>query len=78
MAKHLLRKRKLETHKDSRPDDGMESYNFLTNEVNISRPVAVEVIILVVLIAESVDVVGKSVYPYVNNVLFIEVYRDAP
>ena len=74
---HLLRKRKTRTHKHCRPDDAVESYNFLAHKVNISGPVFV-VKLRIIRIAECCDVVCQSVKPYINYMLLVKRNRDSP
>lgn len=78
MTVNLLWQRQIQCHQDSRPDDGMETNDLFTNEVYVSRPVFFEIMIFIVLVAQSVDVVGKSVNPNINNMSWIKVNRNAP
>ena len=78
MTVDLLRQRKSQSHEHDGPDNGMETNDLLTYEVNISGPVFFELAVIIRTIAKSGDIVGKSVYPNVYNVLFIKGNGDTP
>ena len=77
VAIDLLRQRQVERHEDARPDDRVEAHDLLADEVQVSRPVLVELLRIV----EETDwrqVVRQCVEPDVNDVLRVDGDRDAP
>ena len=61
----------------------MESKDILTDDMNVTRPIFLEMlallfIALVSIITERGDIVSKCIKPYVNNVSVIEIYGDSP
>jgi len=57
----------------------MESHNVLTDDMHVGRPVLViSLSLLVYIVAKSGDIVGKSVYPHVDNVLLVKGHGHAP
>ena len=58
----------------------METDNVLTDQVEIPRPVFLKLVcaVSVTVIADTGDIVGKSIQPYIGNVLWIKGYRDTP
>ena len=77
VASYLLWQRQVCTHEHCRPDDGVETYDFLTNQMNVSRPVVV-VLFRFVRPSQCGDVVAERIQPYIYYMLFIDWYRDAP
>ena len=77
MAIDLLRQRQVESHEDARPDDRVETHDLLADEVQVSRPVLVE-LLRVVEEADRRQVVRQCVEPDVDDVLRIDGDRDAP
>ena len=78
MTINLLRKGFTQCHEECRPDERVESYDFLCHYVHISRPVLLVVIVSIVHEAEQGDIVRKSVHPNIDVVTFVNRYRDAP
>ena len=83
VTEYLLGKRKIESHKEDGPIDGMESEDILTDDMNVCGPILLELLALLLkaligIVAESGYIVGKRVKPYVNNVLGIEIYSYTP
>ena len=58
----------------------METDNVLTDQMKVCRPEFLKLIcmISVTIITDSRNIVGKSVQPYIGNVLWVKVYRDTP
>ena len=75
---NLLRERFAQCHKDCGPDEGVESYDLLSHDMHVSRPVLLVVVICIVHESHCGDIVRESVDPDVNDVLLIECYRDTP
>ena len=77
MAKYLLWQRQVQGHEDARPDDGVEADNLLAHQMDVGRPVFIE-LFRIIQIADRSQVVGQGIKPYINNVLFINRHRNAP
>ena len=77
MSQHLLRQRFLQGHEHCRPNDGVETHDFLAHQVDIHRPVLL-VQFIVFRISQSGDVVGQRIQPYVDDVFFVNRNRDSP
>ena len=77
MAENVLGQRLLQTHQHGRPDNRVESHNFLADDVD-AGPVFLVVIIAVILIAQRGDIVAQSVHPHIDHVLGVKVHGDAP
>ena len=78
----MLRDRKVEAHQHSRPDDRVESYDLFSYQMVVDRP---ELLVhlrddfrICVRHSERCYIVSNCVEPYVDDVLRIERYRDAP
>ena len=58
----------------------METDNIFTNKVQVCRPELFELLcaLTVTVIANSCDIVGKGIQPYIYHMLRIKVYRDSP
>ena len=80
MAEYLLRQRLAERHQEDRPVDGVEADDILADQVHISRPelLVVLVVVAVRIIAAEGDIVGKRIQPNVNNMARVKVYRNTP
>ena len=76
----LLRKRQIQRHEEDRPVDGMETNDILTNQMQICRPQLLEVLsaVSITVIANTGDIVGQCIQPYISNMLRIEGDRNAP
>ena len=80
MTKDLLGQLFAQCHQEDRPVNGMETDDVLTDEVYISRPelLVVLVVVSVRVPAAEGDIVGQCVQPDVNNVLVVKGNRYAP
>ena len=80
VAEHLLRQRQAERHQEDRPVDRVEADDVLADQVQVGRPVALELLgaLAVAVVADAGDVVRQRVKPDVDDVLVVEVDRDAP
>ena len=80
MAEYLLRERLAERHQEDRPVDGVEADDILADQVHISRPELLVVLIVVAvrIVAAERDIVGKRIQPNIDNVTRIKVHRNAP
>src|SRR6202011_5190117 len=63
---------------ESRPIDGVEAHNVLSDHVQVGRPVAPEFWALDVRIANGGDVIGERIDPHVHDVLRVGWHFDAP
>ena len=77
MSEYLLRQRQTRAHQHRRPDDRVETHDFLPHQMHVGRPIFV-VKFSVVRIAQSRNVVCQRVQPYINDMLFVERHRDTP
>ena len=61
MTEYLLRQRLAESHQEDRPVDGVEADDILADQVHISRPELLVVLIVVAvrIVAAEGDIVGK-------------------
>ena len=57
MTVKVLGQGQIEHHKDYRPYDRVETYNFLSGHVHICGPVFFKIIVLFVAVAERTDIV---------------------
>ena len=78
MAKHLLGQRKTERMQHNRPDDRVETHDFLANQMDIGRPILLKQRIVIRTVAQRVDVIGQRVHPDIDGVFRIEVHRNSP
>ena len=80
MAKYLLWQGLTQRHQEDRPVNRMETYNILSDQVQVSRPVFLILLTAfsVTVIANTGDIVGQGIQPYINDMLIIKVYRDPP
>ena len=80
MAENLLRQRQAERHEEDRPVDRVEADDVLADQVQVGRPVALELLgtLAAAVVADAGDVVRQRVEPDVDDVLVVEVDRDAP
>ena len=75
---YLLRQRQTHAHKHRGPDDRVEADDLLADDVYVRGPVFIEIVVLVVLVAERGRVVEKSVDPDVHDVAGVKVHGHAP
>ena len=83
MSKDLLGQRKIKRHKEDRPVYSVESEDILTDNMNVTGPVFLEMLRLLLIglvgiVTESCDIVGKRVKPNVNHVLIVKSNGDSP
>ena len=65
------------SHEERRPVDGVETDDFFSDQMHVSRPVTSEFVFFDG-VANGGDVVGERVGPDVENVLFVTLPRNAP
>ena len=80
VTEHLLRQRQVERHEENRPVDGVEADDVLADEVQVCRPIALELLggVAVAVVADAGDVVRKRIEPNVHDVLVVKIDRNAP
>ena len=80
MSEYLFRKRQIQCHQKDRPVNGMETDDILTDQMQICRPVFLELLaaVSVTVITDTGDVVGQCIQPYINDMFRIKIYRNAP
>ena len=60
----------------SRPNNGVEPYDLLADEMDIRRPVFPVIGVVAGAVAHGGDVVGQSVQPNVNHMLGVKIHRN--
>ena len=80
MPEYLLRKRKTERHQKDRPVNRMETDDIFSDQVQVCRPVFLKQLtaVAVTVIADTCDIVGQCIQPYIYDMLVIKVDRNAP
>ena len=78
VAKHLFGQRQAESVQHNRPDNRMETHNFLAYQMNVRRPILLEQGIVFRAIPQRIDVVGQRVHPHIHSMFRIEINRNAP
>ena len=80
MSKYLLRQRKSQSHQENRPVNSMETDDIFSNQMQVCRPVFFKLLctVSITVIADSGDVVGQRIQPYINHMPGIKVYRNSP
>ena len=80
MSKYLLRQRLAQCHQENRPVDGMEPDDILTDQMQICGPQLLVLLgaVAVCIIADTGDVIGQRIQPYIDNMLGIESHRNTP
>ena len=80
MSEYLLRKRQIQRHQEDRPVNRMETDDILTDQVQVCRPVFLKqfTAVAVTVIADTCDIVGQCIQPYIYHMLRIKVDRNAP
>ena len=80
VAVHMLGQGHIHAHQHGGPDDGMETYDLLADKMHVGRPesLVVAVGVLIVHEAERGSVVKQRVDPDVDDMLGVEIDRDAP
>ena len=80
MSKYLLRQRKIQSHQEDWPVNGMEPDNILSDQMQVCRPQLVELFAAfsVAVIANTGNIVGQRIQPYIGYVLWIKADRNAP
>ena len=58
----------------------METDNILTDQMQVCRPVFLKLVsaVSVAVIADTGNIVGQRIQPYIGNMLWIERYRNTP
>ena len=80
MSEYLFRKRQIQCHQKDRPVNGMETDDILTDQVQVCGPQLLVLLgaVAVCIVADTGDVVGQRIQPYIDNMLGIESHRDTP
>ena len=78
VAVHMLGQGQTHAHQHGGPNDGVEADDLLAHDVIIGGPIAVEIVILVVIQAQSGGVVEQGVHPDVHHMAGVKVHGDAP
>ena len=78
VAVDLLGQGKIQSHQDRGPNNGVEPYDLLADEMDIRRPVFPVIGVVAGAVAHGGDVVGQSVQPNVNHMLGVKIHRNPP
>lgn len=80
VTEHLLRQRQVERHEENRPVDGVETDDVLADEVQVCRPITLELLggVAVAVITDAGDVVCERVKPNIHDVLVVKIDRQCP
>ena len=80
MTEDLFGQRQIQSHQEDGPVDGVEADDILTNQMQVSRPVFLKEVgtVSVAVVADTGDIVGQGIQPYVGYMLRIEGYGDTP
>ena len=80
VTEHLLRQRQVERHEENRPVDGVETDDVLADEVQVCRPITLELLggVAVAVVTDAGDVVCERVEPNIHDVLVVKIDRNAP
>ena len=80
MSEDLLRQRQIQRHQEDRPVNGMETDNVLADQVEIRRPVLLNLLcaLSITVVSDSGNVVCQGIQPYINHMIRVEIYRDSP
>ena len=80
MTEYLLRQGLAQRHQENRPVNGMETDDILTDQVQISGPQLLILLraVAVRIIADTGDVVGQCIQPYIDDMLGIKSHRNTP
>ena len=78
VAVDMLRQREIQRHQDRRPDERVETDDLFCHDMNVSRPVFLEIVIGVIPVAQSSNIVAQCIDPYIDDMLLIERYRNPP
>ena len=79
MAENLFWQRQVQSHQEDGPVDGVEAGDVLADNVQAGGPVFFkELAALAAVVAKAGDIVGQRIQPDVDDVLGVEVHRDAP
>ena len=80
MTVNVLGQRHIHAHEHCGPDDGVETNDLLTYEVNVCGPIffIIGIVVTVVEKTECRRIVEERINPYVDDVLVIEVNGNAP
>ena len=77
MTIDLLRQWQIKCHEDTRPDDGMETHDFLADKMKIRRPEFLKHL-RIIQIADWRQIIRQRIKPYVDDMLLINRHRDTP
>ena len=77
MSVYFFRQRLTHSHQHNRPNDSMETHDFLTYQMQACRPVFLE-FFRIAAVADTGEIVQQRIEPYIYNMFFIERYRNAP
>ena len=77
MSVNLFRQFFTHSHQHDRPDDSMETHNFLADQMHVSRPVFIE-FFRITAVTDTGKVVEQRVKPDIDNVFVVKRHRDAP
>ena len=77
-AEHMLGQGQAQAHEHGGPDDGVEADDLLAHDVHVGGPEPVQVMVLVVAVAQGGHIVEQRVDPHVHHVAGVEVHGDAP
>lgn len=75
---NLFRKRQVQRHQERRPDNRVKPHDFFADKMHLGRPVFPVQAVVPASIAQSRNIVGQGVHPYVYDVLFVKGDGNAP
>ena len=80
MAVNMLGQGHIHAHQHGRPDDGVEADDLLADKMHVSRPegLVITVGVLVIHEAQRRGVVEQRINPDIDDMLGVEIDRDAP
>ena len=78
VAVYLLGQGQVQAHEHCRPNDRVETDDFLAHKVHIGRPEFVQAVLLVVAEAQRGHIVKQGVNPHVNHVTLVKVHGNTP
>ena len=80
MTEYLLGQGLIQCHQENRPVNCMEADDIFSDQMQISRPKLFILLAAVAfrIVADTGNIVGQRIQPYINNVFLIEINRDTP
>ena len=78
MSEDGLRRRQASGHEQSRPVDGVEAKNILSDNVNVCRPGASYCIARLPRVARDCEIIGQRIDPDIHDVAIAAGHLDAP